>query len=64
MLTSIKGNLDNIESTPYTLHPIPYTLYPIPYTQTVASLLYLLLYSNGDIPVIFRNTSRKALTSE
>ena len=27
MLTSIKGDLDNIESTPYTLHPI---LKPLP----------------------------------
>lgn len=29
-----------------------------------ASLLYLCLYSSGDMPVIFLNTSRKALTSE
>ncbi len=29
-----------------------------------ASLLYLLLYSSGDTPVIFLNTSLKAFTSE
>lgn len=28
------------------------------------SLLYLLLYSNGDKPVIFLNNSRNAFTSE
>ena len=32
-------------------------------TYTLASLLYLPLYSRGDIPVIFLNTSRKAFTS-
>ena len=31
---------------------------------TAASLLYLTLYSNGDMPVIFLNTSRKAFGSE
>jgi hypothetical protein len=33
-------------------------------SQTTASLLYLLLYSNGDMPVTFLNTSRNAFTSE
>jgi len=36
----------------------------LPLVYTNASLLYLLLYFNGDTPVIFLNTSRKAFTSE
>ena len=36
------------------LHDVPYT----------ASLLYLSLYADGDIPEIFLNTSRKAFGSE
>lgn len=32
--------------------------------STIAALLYLPLYSNGEMPVIFLNTSLKAFVSE